>query len=83
MKLRIAIWMGVGALVVVLWTVYFSAASQTPPGIVWAVAYLTCPITLARHYTLSFYFALLVNTATYALVGTVVETMRQHHKRPV
>ena len=82
MKLRIAIWMGVGALIVVLWTLYLSATSQTQPGIVWALAYLTCPITLARHHALSFYFVLLVNAATYALVGTFVETMRQHYKRP-
>ena len=80
MKLRIAIWTGVGALVVVLWTLYISATSPTPPGNVWTLAYLTCPIALAHHYALSFYFVLLINAATYALVGTVVETVRRHYK---
>ncbi|HWZ51276.1 MAG TPA: hypothetical protein VNW54_07415 [Granulicella sp.] len=82
MKLRIAIWSGVGALVVVLWTLYISisATSPTPLGIVWTLACLTCPIALARHYALSFYFVLLMNAATYALVGSVVETMRRHYK---
>ena len=81
MKLRIAIWAGVGALVVVLWTFYISATSPPPLGAVRTLAYLTCPIALAHHYALSFYFVLLVNAATYALAGTVVETMRRHYKQ--
>ena len=81
MKLRIAIWTGVGALVVVLWTFYISATSSTLLGIVRTLAYLTCPIALAHQYALSFYFVLLMNAATYALVGTVVETMRRHYKQ--
>jgi hypothetical protein len=80
MKVRIAIWTGVGAFVVVLWTLYISATSPTPLGNLWTLAYLTCPIALARHYALSFYFVLLVNAATYALIGTVVETMRRYYK---
>ena len=79
MKLRIAIWSGVGALVVVFWTLYISATSPTPLGIVWTLAYLTCPIALARHYAVSFYSILLMNAATYALVGLVVETMRRRY----
>ena len=79
MKLRIAIWSGVGALVVVFWTLYISATSPTPFGIVWTVAYLTCPIALARHYAVSFYSILLMNAATYALVALVVETMRRRY----
>lgn len=80
MKLRIAIWSGVGALVVVFWTLYVSATSPTPLGVVWTLAYLTCPIALAHHYTLGFYSVLFMNAATYALVGMVVETMRRHYK---
>jgi hypothetical protein len=78
MKLRIAIWTAAGALVVVLWTLYISATSPAPLGILWTLAYLTCPIALARHYALSFYFVLIMNAATYALVGTVVETIRRY-----
>jgi hypothetical protein len=73
-------WTGVGALVVVFWTLYVSATSPTALGNVWTLAYLTCPIALAHHYALSFYFVLLINAATYALVGTVVETVRRHYK---
>lgn len=78
MRLRIAIWAGVGALVVILWTVYISGTLTAP--VPWTIVYLTCPIAVARHYALSFYFVLLVNAGTYALVGRVVEIMRRHHK---
>ena len=76
MKFRIAIWAGVGALVVVLWTLYIAATSSTPLGTVGTLAsYLTCPIALAHHYALSFDLVLLVNAATYALVGLLVESL--------
>jgi hypothetical protein len=80
MKLRIALWASAGALVVVFWDLYMSATFPAPLGILRTLAYLTCPISLAQHYPLSFYFVLLVNAATYALVGTVVETTRRHYK---
>jgi hypothetical protein len=78
MKLRIAMWAGVGALVVVLWNLYLPAISST---IGWALVCLTCPIALAHQYALSFYFVFLMNAATYALVGIVVETMRRQYKQ--
>jgi hypothetical protein len=81
MKLRIAIWAGTGALVVGLWSLYISATSHAPLGILWDVVYLTCPISLARHHAISIYFVLIINAATYALVGTIVETMR-HPSQP-
>jgi hypothetical protein len=80
MKLRVAIWAGVGALVVVLWTLYISATHHSALGIVQTVVYLTCPIALAGHLRLSFYFVLLVNAATYALVGMLVETTWRQYR---
>ena len=77
MKLRIAIWAAVGALVVVFWGFYFAATHSTPG---WTLVSLTMPIALARHYVLSIYAVLLLNAATYALVGTVVETIWLHYK---
>ena len=82
MRLRIAIWAAVGALVVVFWALYLSATASTPHGIIWTLVYLTCPIALGRHHPQTFYFVLLVNAITYALAGTVVETVRQRHRRP-
>ena len=40
---------------------------------VWAFARITCPIVFTGVY---FYWVLLVNTVTYALVGLIVETLR-------
>jgi hypothetical protein len=82
MKVRIAMWTSAGALVVVFWTLYISATFPAPLGMVRTLAYLTCPIALARHHALSFYFVLFVNAATYALAGTVVEAARRHYKPP-
>ena|ERR1700682_6611263 len=57
-----------------------SATSSTQLGIVWSLVYLTCPIALAHHYAVNFYSVLLINAATYALVGSVVETTRRQYK---
>jgi hypothetical protein len=50
MKLRIAIWAGAGALVVVFWTLYISATVPSSHGTMWTLAYSTCPIALARDF---------------------------------
>ena len=81
MKLRIGLRAGAGALVVVFWTLLIAGTPQSHLGNVWPLIDLTCPIALARHHALSIYFVLLVNAATYALLGTVVEFVRQLHGR--
>jgi hypothetical protein len=82
MKLRIAIWAAAGALVVVCWSFYFSATHHTPAWMGWTLVDLTMPIALVRHYhvAMSVNIVLLVNAATYALVGTAAESMWQHYK---
>ena len=83
MKLRIALWSGVGALVVVLWSIYISATLSNPlgsGGIGRALVYLTCPIAVGSRHPQGFYFVLIMNAVTYALVGIVVETMRWEYK---
>jgi hypothetical protein len=83
MKLRIAMWSGLGALVVVVWRVYISVTLSNPlgtGGVGRALVYLTCPIAIASQHPQGFYFVLFVNAATYALVGSVVETMRRFYK---
>jgi hypothetical protein len=83
MKSRIAIWATLGALVVVAWRVYISATLSNPlgtGGLGRVLVYLTCPIAMAGRNPQSFYFVLLVNAATYALVGIALETMRRHYR---
>jgi hypothetical protein len=80
MKYRIAIWASVGFLVAGCWALY--AFATTPPAMTFAdpvmiLVQLTCPIALLRSYPLSLYLVLLANAATYALVGLIVETLRQ------
>ena len=79
MKFRIAIWAGVGALIVVLWDLIFTMSPATP-GSLRTLAHLTCPIALADRHPLSFNFVLVANAATYALIGAIVEVMRRQYK---
>jgi hypothetical protein len=82
MKLRIAIWAVSGAIAVLSWSLCFMATPANDLGSVWILVYLTCPITyLGRHYLhpVSMYSVLVVNIATYALIGASVEVLRRHY----
>ncbi len=84
MKLRIAIWATVGALVAVFWRLYISATFPAPlSGTARTLIDLTCPIALVRHHPIGFYFVLFANAATYALVGALVEMLRHKPARGV
>ena len=80
--LRIGAWASAGFLVAAFWAVYlFPTApiqmSSTEP--ILALARFTCPVVLASsyfHFGLRFYWVLLANAATYAVVGLIVETLR-------
>jgi hypothetical protein len=79
-KYRIAIWASAGFLVAGCWALY--AYATTPPALTSAdpiltLVRLTCPISLLSFYPLRLYWVLLANAATYALVGLIVETLRQ------
>ncbi len=80
MKSRIGTWAIAGFLVAGCWALY--ALATTPPAFASAdpmmsLVRLTCPIALLRSYPIRLYWVLLANAATYALVGLVVETLRQ------
>jgi len=91
MKLRIAVWAMAGALVVLAWSLCFMAMPANRLGDMWALVYLTIPISLVRNYphllevhhghvVNSMYFVLVINAITYALVGLAVESLRWHHQ---
>jgi hypothetical protein len=51
---------------------------------VWTLVSLACPVAIAgRQYAVSLYEVLAANTATYALVSLIVETLRRqlHHAK--
>ncbi|MGB2589895.1 MAG: hypothetical protein WBG02_05535 [Candidatus Acidiferrum sp.] len=77
MKRRIGMWAIVGFLVAGCWALY--ALAVTPPVLtsIMTLVRLTCPIALFSFYPLSLYLVLVANAATYALVGLLVETLRQ------
>jgi hypothetical protein len=80
MKYRIVMWASAGFLVAGCWALY--ALATTPPVMTSAdpmmnLVRLTCPIALLSFYPIRLYWVLLANAATYALVGLVVETLRQ------
>jgi len=89
MKFRIATWASAGFLVAGCWNLYALATfpiQMTSEPIVWTLVRLTCPIAFASfyfHFPVSIYWVLLANAATYALVGLVVENLRQqlHHAK--
>jgi hypothetical protein len=83
MKTRIAMWASLGFLVAGCWAVY-AFARVTPitsaQPIVYALARVTQPIALASlyfHFGVRFYWVMLANAATYALIGLMVEGTRR------
>lgn len=86
MKYRIAMWASAGFLVAACWALYFAMRSKDNPiePIVYILGFLTQPVVLIGfylHFGMSFYSVILANAATYAMVGLIVETLRQrlHH----
>jgi hypothetical protein len=83
MKYRIGMWASAGFLVAGCWALY--AFATTPPAMTSAdpivtLVEFTCPVVLAGfyfHFGVSLYWSLLANAATYALIGLIVETLRQ------
>lgn len=87
MKRRIALWAEAGFLVAAFWAIYFfpTAANiiANHPGI-WALACLTCPVLFASLHLgigVPIFWAVLANTATYALLGLAVEAVRKQTQR--
>ncbi len=81
MKYPIAMWASAGFLVGGFWALFavttFPSTNERMRD-VWSLVGLACPVAIAgRHYAISFYEALAVNTVTYALVGLFVETLRR------
>jgi hypothetical protein len=82
-RYRIAMWASAGFLVAGCWALY--AFATTPPAMTSAdpivtLVEFTCPVVLASvyfHFGVSWSWSLLANAATYALIGLIVETLRQ------
>ena len=87
MKRRVAIWASVGFLAAGCWAVYafvtpvdsFLISLREP--LVRAVLYLSCPVSyVGRFYPIKLWWVLLINAATYAAAGLVLEVFRTKSK---
>ena len=87
MKYRVAGWAVLGFLVAAGWGVYFGMRNWEIPidPIVSFLARLTCPIAILGshlHFPLSLRWVVVANVPTYALVGLIVEAVRQQLSHP-
>lgn len=79
-------WAGIGAMAAAAWGLYFATADKAIPigPIVYTLARLTQPVVAIGLYFFDFPLGLnsviAINAATYALVGLIVETIRQHYR---
>lgn len=87
MRIRVAIWASVGFLVAAGWAGYAFAAppefflTSLREPLVHGALYLSCPVAYAgRYYPIQLWRVLLINAATYALVGFIIEALRSKPK---
>jgi hypothetical protein len=83
-----AMWASAGFLVAGFWALFALAtfpSTNERMRDVWTLVCVTCPIIAIarRHYPLSLYEVLAANAVTYALVGLIVQTLRDqlHHAK--
>lgn len=83
MRQRIAGWAAAGFLIASCWLVYLSARSfplTSGETMIYALARLSQPVVSLGsyfHFGIRFYWVILANTATYALVGLLAESVRK------
>jgi len=80
MKFRIFMWAGAGFLVAGFWALYFllhAPIPMTSAEPAWILARLTCPVALFSFLPISVWWSLLINSATYALVGLIAGILRR------
>lgn len=76
---RIAIWASAGFVVTCFWVLYAAIAPVTEPILI--LSAISQPILLVLHFNVGrLEEVLLANAATYALIGLLVETLRQKTK---
>ena len=84
MKRRIALWGFAGFIVASCWALLGLAIPISTEPILWNLARLTCPIVPVGfffHFGVKVYWVLLTNVPAYALVGLMVEGLRQTRNR--
>jgi len=75
MKYRIGGWATAGFLVASFWALFLYPTTPMGSTSILTLVRLTCPVAFAE-VGLRFYWVLIANAATYALIGVVVEVSR-------
>jgi hypothetical protein len=85
--IRIAMWASAGFLVSIGWVFYFANANKANPiePAIYILANLTQPIAaivlyLNRTSPLGLTWVVVANAATYALLGSIMEAIRQRYR---
>lgn len=76
----IAIWAAIGFGVAAAWAIFAAFVRATPVGSVWFLMNVTCPALFTSwhlHIAVPWYWILAANSATYAMVGLLVQAIRQ------
>jgi hypothetical protein len=77
-------WASAGFLVAGFWAIFafvtFPSTNERMRD-VWTLVCLTCPVAIAKHYPISLYEVLVANAVTYAMIGLIVETLRNQLHR--
>jgi len=80
MKYRIAGWAAVGFLVASFWALFLFPTAPMGSTPILTLVRITCPVASAG-FALRFYWVLVANAATYALIGLVIEVFRRQVSR--
>lgn len=89
MTRRIALWSLVGFVVACAWVVF--TMSVKPATMLQleheryfrSVVDITLPVAMLDHYPLKYFWVVVLNALTYALVGFAIELLWRHSPRPV
>ena len=87
MKQRIALWTLAGFIVACTWVLFIAAMApdarlRLESGrFFWAIADVTAPASLLRHFPLKDYWFVLLNALIYGLAGFAIELLRRTPQR--
>jgi hypothetical protein len=84
MQRRIGLWALAGFIVAGVWVILSFSIPISPQPVLWGLARLTCPIlpiSLAFHFGVKWYWFLASNAPAYALIGLIVESLKQLRHR--
>lgn len=78
MQRSLSLWTLAGALVAFGWMMFAASHPMTIFSGWWMLADITCPPALLRQLPLTWYLVIILNAATYALIGAGINFMHKN-----